>query len=113
MTVAWGTPANENGIITKYALVFNYTFDGKDQSFSLNTSNKTFSHQFDVLGGIPYTVELWAETIKPGPKTTNFKQVPVYSKYGFHVSRCSRSNYASGCGTSNYIFFVAIQSMLF
>jgi len=81
MTVAWGKPVNENGIIVKYTLVYSYTFEGKKTSSGHSTNGQTFSYSFDVLGGIQYTVELLAETVKPGPKATSSKQVPVYSKF--------------------------------
>ena len=86
MTVTWGKPVNENGFIRKYTLVFSYTLDQKKTSIENSTNGQTSSYSFDVLGGIQYGVELWAETIKPGSKATSSKQVPVYSKYGFHVS---------------------------
>jgi len=86
MTVTWRKPLNENGIIAKYTLLYSYTFEGKKTSSGHNTNGQTFSYSFDVLGGIQYTVELRAETIQPGPKATSSKQVPVFSKYGFHVS---------------------------
>jgi len=86
ITVTWENPVAENGIITKYTLVYSYTFEGQKTSSGHSTNGQTFSYSFDVLGGMQYTVEIGAETIKPGPKTTSSKQVPVYSKYGFHVS---------------------------
>ena len=81
MTVAWGKPVDENGIIVKYTLVYSYTCEGKKTSSGHSTNGQTFSYSFDVLGGVEYTVELWAETIKPGPKATSSKQVPAYSKF--------------------------------
>jgi len=78
MTVTWGKPVNENGFIRKYTLVYGYTFEGKKTSSGHSTNGQTFSYSFSVLGGIQYTVELWAETIKPGPKATKSKHVPVY-----------------------------------
>ena len=86
MTVTWGKPVDKNGFIRKYTLVFSYTLDQKKTSIEISTNGQTSSYSFDVLGGIQYDVELWAETIKPGPKATSFKQIPVYSKCVFHVS---------------------------
>ena len=82
MTVRWQQPAEQNGIIRKYRLVFNYTLDGK-QTLTSETNNQTFVYSLDVLGGIQYSVEIWAETIKPGPRLTGTKKVPEYSKYLF------------------------------
>lgn len=80
IVVTWGKPANENGIIKKYTLNYSYTFDGKVKSFQHITDDQTFRYSFDVLGGVKYTINLWAETIKPGPKAAKLEQVPVYSK---------------------------------
>ena len=43
-------------------------------------------YSLDVLGGIQYSLEIWAETVKPGPRLTGTKQVPEYSKYLFFSS---------------------------
>ena len=85
MTVQWQQPAEKNGIIRKYRLVFNYIFDGK-QTLTSETNNQTFMYSLDVLGGIQYSLEIWAETVKPGPRLTGTKQVPEYSKYLFFSS---------------------------
>ena len=79
MTASWSEPAEQNGIIRKYKLVFRYSFGGNPSTTERITDNQTLS--LDVLGGIEYTVELWAETIAPGPNVTETKLVPVYSKY--------------------------------
>ena len=81
MTVHWQQPAEQNGIIRKYELVFTYDFDGRQTTITSETNNQTFSQSLDVFGGIQYSVEIWAETIKPGPTLTGAKQVPEYSKY--------------------------------
>ena len=81
MTVHWQQPAERNGIIRKYSLVLNYTFDGRQTTITSETNNQTFSHSLDVFGGIQYSVEIWAETVKPGPRLTGAKQVPEYSEY--------------------------------
>ena len=81
MTVHWQQPAERNGIIRKYSLVLNYTFDGRQTTITSETNNQTFSHSLDVFGGTQYSVEIWAETIKSGPTLTGTKQVPEYSKY--------------------------------
>ena len=81
MTVQWQQPAEQNGIIRKYRLVFTYTFDGRQTTITSETNNQTFSHSLDVFGGIQYSVEIWAETVKAGPALTGTKQVPEYSKY--------------------------------
>ena len=81
MTVQWQQPAEQNGIIRKYRLVLNYTIDGRQTTITSETNNQTFSHSLDVFGGTQYSVEIWAETIKPGPTLTGTKQVPEYSKY--------------------------------
>ena len=83
MTVQWQQPAEQNGIIRKYRLVFTYTIDGIQTTITSETNNQTFSYSLDVFGGIQYSVEIWAETIKPGPRLTRTKQVPEYSKYLF------------------------------
>ena len=81
MAVTWDKPASENGIIQKYTLVYTYTIEGQAMSSQHNIGDgQTFSYSFDVLGGIQYSVTLWAETIKPGLKKTKVEQVPVYSK---------------------------------
>ena len=81
MTVTWDKPASENGIIQKYTLVYTYTTEGQAMtSQHITDDGQTFSYSFDVLGGIQYSVTLWAETIKPGLKETKVEQVPVYSK---------------------------------
>ena len=80
MTVSWGKPADENGNITKYTLVYTYIFEGKVTTREYTTNSDIFNRSFDVLGGIQYTVNLWAETIKPGPNATNSSLVPVYGK---------------------------------
>ena len=81
MTVQWQQPAEQNGIIRKYRLVLNYTIDGRQTTITSETNNQTFSHSLDVFGGIQYSVEIWAETVKPGPRLTGAKQVPEYSEY--------------------------------
>ena len=81
MTVNWQQPAEQNGIIRKYRLVLTYTFDGRQTTIASETNNHTFSHSLDVFGGIQYSVEIWAETVKAGPTLTGTKQVPEYSKY--------------------------------
>ena len=83
MTVQWQQPAEQNGIIRKYLLLFTYTIDGKQTNIRNEKNNQTFMYSLDVLGGIQYSVEIWAETIKPGPRLTRSKQVPEYSKYLF------------------------------
>jgi len=105
MTVTWGKPVDENGFIRKYTLVFSYTLDQKKTSIENSTNGQTSSYSFSVLGGIQYDVELWAETIKPGPKATSSKQVPVYSKYGFNPCfHCISSNGGgSGSSSDNFI----------
>lgn len=90
MKVTWNKPANENGEITKYTVVYSYNFEGKDIRVSHSTNDKTFTYSFDVLGGIRYTVSVGAETIQPGPKATNLEEVPVYSKLWNLVSGSSR-----------------------
>ena len=81
MTVHWQQPAEQNGIIRKYELVFTYDFDGRQTTITCETNNQTFNHSLDVFGGTQYSVKIWAETIKPGPTLTGAKQVPEYSKY--------------------------------
>ena len=81
MTVHWQQPAEQNGIIRKYRLVLTYTFDGRQTTVTSETNNQTFNHSLDVFGGIRYSVEIWAETIKPGPRLTGAELVPEYSKY--------------------------------
>ena len=95
MTVQWQQPAVQYGIIRKYRLVFTYTFDGRQTTITSETNNQTFSHSLDVFGGIQYSVEIWAETVKPGPALTGTKQVPEYSKYLLSVS-CSQCCCISG-----------------
>ena len=86
MTVDWQQPAEQNGIIRKYTLVFTYTIDGRQTNISSEASNQTFRYSLDVLGGIQYSVKIWAETVKPGPSLTGTQQVPEYSKYLFFGS---------------------------
>ena len=86
MTVHWQQPAEQNGIIRKYRLDFTYTIDGKQTTIKSERNNQTFSHSLDVFGGIQYSVEIWAETVKPGPRLTVTQQVPEYSKYLFFSS---------------------------
>ena len=81
MTVHWQPPAEQNGFIRKYRLVLTHTFDGRQTTIASETNNQTFSYSLDVFGGIQYSVEIWAETVKPGPSLTGTKQVPEYSKY--------------------------------
>lgn len=80
MKVTWDTPAHKNGIITKYILTYSYHFGGVTNSTEVRRNNQTFEYTFDVLGGIEYTVSIYAETIKPGPKEEQVELVPVYSK---------------------------------
>ena len=86
MTVQWQQPAEQNGIIRKYLLLFNYTIDGKQTKIRNQTNNQTFMYSLDVFGGIQYRVEIWAETVKPGPRLTGTHQVPEFSKYLFFSS---------------------------
>ena len=81
MTVNWQQPAEQNGIIRKYRLVFTYTIDGRQTTITSETSNQTFRYSLAVFGGIQYSFEIWAETVKPGPTLTGTKQVPEYSEY--------------------------------
>lgn len=74
-------PDTANGIIKNYTLVYSYTLEGKVTSNQQNLTSAVFSSTFDVLGGIQYTVRLWAETIKPGQEATESILVPTYSKY--------------------------------
>jgi len=80
MKVTWDTPAEKNGIITKYILTYSYNFGGGTNSTEVRRNNQTFEYTFDVLGGIEYSVRVYAETIKPGPKEERVELVPVYSK---------------------------------
>ena len=80
MTVQWQPPAENNGIIKKYELVFTYDFDGRQTTITSETNNQTFSHSLEVFGGTQYGVEIWAETVKRGPTLTGTQQVPEYSK---------------------------------
>ena len=80
MKVTWDTPSEENGIITKYTLTYSYIFSGVTNSTKVSTNGQTFEYSFDVLGGIKYSVSVYAETIKPGPKEGQVELVPVYSK---------------------------------
>ena len=86
MTVQWQQPAEQNGIIRKYLLLFNYTIDEKQTKIRNQTNNQTFMYSLDVFGGIQYRVEIWAETVKPGPRLTGTHQVPEFSKYLFFSS---------------------------
>ena len=95
MTVHWQQPAEQNGIIRKYELVFTYDFDGRQTTITCETNNQTFNHSLDVFGGTQYSVKIWAETIKPGPTLTGAEQVPEYSKYLLSVS-CSQCCCISG-----------------
>ena len=81
MTVHWQQPADQNGIIRKYKLVLTHTFDGRQTTITSEANNQTFSHSLDVFGGIQYSVEIWAETVRLGPTLTGTKEVPEYSKY--------------------------------
>ena len=80
MTVNWKQPAEQNGIIRKYRLLFTYTIDGRQTTITSEKNNQTFNHSLVVFGGIQYSVKIWAETVKPGPGLTGAKQVPEYSK---------------------------------
>lgn len=80
MTVTWTTPANQNGVIKEYTLNISYTFKGKLSSSKRNLDSDVFSYSFDVLGGIQYTIKLWAVTVKPGTAKAKVKEIPVYSK---------------------------------
>ena len=86
MMVEWQQPAEQNGIIKKYRLVFTYTMDGRQTTITSETNNQTFRYSLDVFGGIQYSVEILAETVKPGPRLTVTQQVPEYSKYLFFIS---------------------------
>ena len=86
MTVQWQQPAEQNGIIRKYLLLFTYTVDGIQTTITSETNNQTFTYSLDVFGGIRYSVEVWAKTVKPGPTLTGIHQVPEYSKYPFFSS---------------------------
>ena len=81
MTVNWKQPAEQNGIIRKYGLLFTYTIDGRQTTITSEKNNQTFNHSLVVFGGIQYSVKIWAETVKPGPRLTGTKQVPEYSEY--------------------------------
>ncbi|XP_015755647.1 PREDICTED: receptor-type tyrosine-protein phosphatase delta-like [Acropora digitifera] len=78
MKVTWGAPAEQNGIITKYILTYSYNFSGVTNSTKVSTNGQTFEYTFDVLGGIQYSVSVYAETIKPGPKEEQVELVLVY-----------------------------------
>ena len=80
MNITWDKPANANGEIKKYTVVYSYNFGGKVIGVSHSTNSQTFTYSFDVLGGIRYTVSVEAETIQPGPKATSVEDIPVYSK---------------------------------
>ena len=80
MKVTWDAPSEENGIITKYTLTYIYIFSGVTNSTKVSINGQTFEYTFDVLGGIKYTVSVYAETIKPGLKEEQVELVPVYSK---------------------------------
>ena len=80
MNVTWSSPVEENGVITKYTLTYRHNFGGVTNSTEVSTNSQTFEYNFDVLGGVKYTVSVYAETIKPGPKEEQVESVPVYSK---------------------------------
>ena len=81
LTVTWMKPDTANGIITMYKLLYSFTLEGKSTSHQHNISNNVFSFNFNVLGGIQYTVRLWAATVKPGQEAIESTLVPTYSKY--------------------------------
>ncbi|XP_067027504.1 receptor-type tyrosine-protein phosphatase S-like isoform X3 [Acropora muricata] len=76
--VTWREPSEENGIITKYTLTYSYNFGGVTNSTEVSKNGQTFEYTFDVLGGVEYTVSIYAATIKPGPNETQVGSVPVY-----------------------------------
>ncbi|KAK2554959.1 Receptor-type tyrosine-protein phosphatase delta [Acropora cervicornis] len=76
--VTWRAPAEENGIITKYTLYYSYNFSGVTNSTEVSKNGHTLEYTFDVLGGVEYTVSIYAATIKPGPNETQVGSVPVY-----------------------------------
>jgi len=76
--VTWNAPAEANGIITKYTLTYIYNFGGVTNSTEVSTNSQTLEYTFDVLGGVEYTLSVYAETIKPGPKEEQVELVPVY-----------------------------------
>ncbi|XP_073227972.1 contactin-3-like [Porites lutea] len=78
MTVHWQQPAEQNGFIRKYRLVLTYTIDGRQSTITTETNNQIFNHSLDVFGGIQYSVEIWAETVRLGPSLTGTKEVPEY-----------------------------------
>jgi len=78
MNVTWSSPVEENGVITKYTLTYRHNFGGVTNSTEVSTNSQTFEYNFDVLGGVKYTVSVYAETIKPGPKEEQVESVPVY-----------------------------------
>ena len=88
LVVKWMKPNSANGIITMYTLDYSYTLQGKAASYQQNLSNDDFNFQFNVFGGIQYTVRLWAETIKPGLAATESLLVPTYSKYAYIQTMC-------------------------
>ena len=80
MRVTWYAPAEENGIITKYTLTYSYNFSGVTNSTEVSTNSQILEYIFDVLGGVEYSVSIYAKTIKPGPNAAQVVSVPVYSK---------------------------------
>ena len=79
--ITWKKPAQENGLITMYNLSYAYAIE---DSLPINRFaviyDVTYNYTLVVLGGVEYTVEVFAKTIKPGPKTTIKKRVGTYSK---------------------------------
>lgn len=76
--VRWTKPDDTNGMITLYTLVYSYNLEGKDTSRRHNFSTDVFSFQFSALGGVRYTVRLWAQTVKPGEEAIESVFVPTY-----------------------------------
>ncbi|KAL9950681.1 hypothetical protein ACROYT_G043216 [Oculina patagonica] len=66
INLTWSRPAEANGIIRNYTVLYSHEGDTQKETFG----SDVFSHLVDVLGGVTYQFHVRAVTIKPGPNAS-------------------------------------------
>ncbi|KAL9950697.1 hypothetical protein ACROYT_G043237 [Oculina patagonica] len=75
INLTWSQPAEANGIIRSYTVIYSHEGDTQQETFG----SDVLSHIDDVLGGVTYQFHVQAVTIKPGPNASLTVTIPEYT----------------------------------
>ncbi len=82
INLTWSEPAEANGIIRKYTVLYSNEGEVGKETFG----SDALSYSVDVLGGVTYQFHVQAVTIKPGPNASLTVTIPEYSKLSLKFS---------------------------